>query len=87
MPRLLPKTPLQWRRYFLAGHRRLLRLAAAQRGEAEDGVSMEVRDEVRTQVMGLSSPHGGASQAMEETVGSAVIERVELEVSPIRRQT
>ena len=48
VPDLLPHTPLQWRRHFLAGLRRQRRLTAAKAGTDEDGVSVEVKEEIRS---------------------------------------
>lgn len=79
MPRLVPQTPLQWRRHFLAGQRRAKRLNAARKGQDEDGLDTGVRDQVRAGVMALSAPRdiderGGG-------VGSKTIQAIEVEVS------
>ncbi|CAO1626095.1 unnamed protein product [Parajaminaea phylloscopi] len=54
VPDLRPQSHLQWRRHFLAGHRRSKRLAAVTKGQCEDGLTIEVRDRCRLAVVSLS---------------------------------
>lgn len=82
MPTLVPQTPLQWRRHFLAGQRRAKRLNAAQKGQDEDGVQTAVKDDVRTSVMDLSAPKDIDAKIDERgsVAGSKAIETIEVEV-------
>jgi hypothetical protein len=67
---------LEARRHLLAGRRRKKRIEDAQRGEARDGVSIEVKNEVRNEVMQLlqkenensreGQPRGDAQIARQE---------------------
>lgn len=48
-----PRTKLEARRHLLAGRRRAKRIDDAKRGEARDGVSVEVKQRVRTEVLDM----------------------------------
>lgn len=78
LPRLVPETKLQWRRHFLAGHRRARRLAAAAKGMDEDGIPRSVLEEVREGVMRMGASGG---RRRDREVGKRTIERGEREVS------
>lgn len=55
---LLPRTPLEARRHILAGRRRAKRIANAQKGEARDGVSTEVKARLKQEVQEISRTGG-----------------------------
>lgn len=77
LPRLVPETKLQWRRHFLAGHRRARRLAAAAKGVDEDGIPRDVLEEVRKNVMSMAGP---GARKQDINVGSQTIDRGEREI-------
>lgn len=81
VPRMIPETHLQWRRHFLAGHRRARRLAAKERGECEDGLKLSVRQAARDVVMNTCQSHAFKGPSLEQEIGIEAIERAEKEVS------
>ncbi|PWY97608.1 hypothetical protein BCV70DRAFT_195064 [Testicularia cyperi] len=55
---LIPKTPLEARRHILAGRRRAKRIDNAKKGEARDGVSTEVKKQLKSEVLEISRTGG-----------------------------
>ncbi|EPQ30868.1 uncharacterized protein PFL1_01765 [Pseudozyma flocculosa PF-1] len=51
---VIPQTPLEARRHIMAGRRRAKRIDNAKRGEARDGVSTDVKRELKDEVLELS---------------------------------
>lgn len=80
---LLPRTPLEARRHILAGRRRAKRIANAQKGEARDGVSTEVKKRLKQEVQEISRTGGkwrgpGEAEAGGWTPGKLKIEQADL---------
>ncbi|EST04766.2 Thioesterase superfamily [Kalmanozyma brasiliensis GHG001] len=55
---LLPRTPLEARRHILAGRRRAKRIAMAKKGEARDGVTTQVKEQLKQEVQEISRTGG-----------------------------
>lgn len=58
---IIPRTPLEARRHILAGRRRAKRIDDAKRGEARDGVPIEVKGRVREEIKNMRGANGASA--------------------------
>ncbi|SPO27069.1 related to Cytoplasmic acetyl-CoA hydrolase 1 [Ustilago trichophora] len=83
LPPLLPRTPLEARRHILAGRRRAKRIANAQKGEARDGVSTEVKKRLKQEVQEISRTGGKWRGPAEAETGSWTPGRLKIEAADL----
>lgn len=76
---LLPSTPLEARRHILAGRRRSKRIAMAQKGEARDGVSTQVKQRLKQEVQEISRTGGKWSGSADIDAGAWTPGRLKIE--------
>ncbi|SOV03859.1 related to Cytoplasmic acetyl-CoA hydrolase 1 [Ustilago sp. UG-2017a] len=84
---LLPRTPLEARRHILAGRRRAKRIANAQRGEARDGVSTEVKKRLKEEVQEISRTGGKWRCPAEAETGGWTPGRLKIEAADLLLST
>lgn len=80
---LLPRTPLEARRHILAGRRRAKRIANAQRGEARDGVSTQVKARLKEQVQEISRTGGKWRGPAESETGGWTPGRLKIQAADL----
>lgn len=80
---LLPRTPLEARRHILAGRRRAKRIANAQRGEARDGVSTEVKKRLKQEIQEISRTGGKWRGPAETETGGWTPGRLKIEAADL----
>lgn len=87
LPKIIPSNRLEKRRHLLAGLRRTKRISDSKKGETRDGVSIEIKESVRKEVMEMGEKmimRGDDRGKKSSEEGDREIDRFELEVSKLR---